>query len=421
MPNGTFFNGPLLFKAGQNLDPTCFHGIRQTMMKDCECSCEVEDLHETAQDTGFKHLTLHDGQFILQTVDLEIPGRGFPWKFERTYRSGVLFDGPLGHNWEFNYNRRLFVEADGSVLRMDGYGRADRYEVVGGSFKAPVGYYTRLISNADGSFTEVDRYRTQAVYSPPDNQGMARMTELRDRYGNRMQFEYNDQSQLVRVIDTLGRSITYSYQDGRLVTVEDFTGRTLQFGFDEHGDFVAVNSPAVTGTPNGNDFPTGKTTRYLYSGGFPADQLNHDLLQVIAPNEVAAGQGTPSIQVVYELDTASPNVGRVLQLTMGGINASGIPAGGTISYAYLSLVQVQAAYCVKEGEVIQWMHESPHVCPTAESCGTERPPSRSAVIRSIYSSSESDSVGLSTRTTAFGNRTQSGLRDANRTQHAACL
>lgn len=337
MPNGTFFNGPVLFKTGQDIDPTCFHGIRQATLKDCECSCEVEDLHETMQDTGYKHVTLHDGQFILHTVDLEIPGRGFPCKFERTYRSGVLFDGPLGHNWEFNYNRRLFVEADDSVLRMDGYGRADRYEAVGGSFKAPRGYYTRLISNADGSFTEVDRHRTQAVYAPPDGQGMARMTELRDRNGNRMRFEYNDQGQLVRVLDTLGRPITYRYQDGRLVVVEDFTGRTLRFDYDEQGDFVAITSPSITGTPNGNDFPKGKTTRYLYSAGFSSNQLNHNLLQVIAPNEVAVGKETACIQVVYETNTASANVGRVLQLTMGGINASGIPAGGTISYAYRSL------------------------------------------------------------------------------------
>jgi SAM-dependent methyltransferase len=86
-----------------------------------------------------------------------------------------------------------------------------------------------------------------------------------------------------------------------------------------------------------------------------------------------------------------------------------------------ALVQVQAAYCVKEGKVIKWRHESPHVCPTAEPCGTERPRSRSAVIRSLYVTSESDSPGLSSRATAFGNRSQSGLRHPNGAQHPACL
>ena len=48
-----------------------------------------------------------------------------------------------------------------------------------------------------------------------------------------------------------------------------------------------MRSPAVTGTPNGNDFPTGKTTRYTYSSGFGDPRLNHNLLSVTAPNEVA--------------------------------------------------------------------------------------------------------------------------------------
>jgi hypothetical protein len=95
-----------------------------------------------AQDTGKGNVALPDGQLRIQAVDLKIPGRGFPWRFERTYRSGITFDGPLGQNWEFNYNRRLFVEEDGTVVRMDGYDRADRYLLQDGVFRAPAGFYT---------------------------------------------------------------------------------------------------------------------------------------------------------------------------------------------------------------------------------------------------------------------------------------
>jgi YD repeat-containing protein len=48
--------------------------------------------------------------------------------------------------------------------------------------------------------------RTQVLYSAPDSGGIARMTGLRDRNGNRIQFKYNPR-QLVEVVDTLGRSI----------------------------------------------------------------------------------------------------------------------------------------------------------------------------------------------------------------------
>jgi RHS repeat-associated protein len=302
----------------------------------CECSCKAVELLGLDQDTGDGNVDLHDGEFHFHSLDLEIVGRGFNWKFERTYRSGINFNGPLGHNWEFNYNRRLFIEAGSSVLRMDGYGRADRYELVGGSFKAPTGFYTQLLRNTDGTFIEQDRNRTQVFYSAPDGEGIARMTELRDRNGNRMQFKYNPQGQLVEVIDTLGRSIAYHYNaENRLVEVEDFAGRKIRFEYDSTDDLVAVTSPAVTGTPHGNDFPEGKTIRYRYGTGFSKAAPAHNLLEITAPNEVASG-GSPRVRIEYEIKKGSPNLGRVLRQTLGGVNANGVPAGGTISYEYVS-------------------------------------------------------------------------------------
>ena len=50
------------------------------------------------------------------------------------------------------------------------------------------------------------------------------------------------------------------------------------------GDLKSVTSPPVTGTPNGNDFPDGKTTTYTYSTGYTNDAENHLLLSVIDAN-----------------------------------------------------------------------------------------------------------------------------------------
>lgn len=341
------FNGPLVFNlpmenatkppCGCSGEPTYNQGISIASQDPCP-KCETIGAYPgIVQDAGSATVFLHSGEFFLYTVDLQIPGRGLNWRFERKYRSGITLDGPLGRNWEFNYNRRLFVEADGSVLRMDGHGRADRYAFVGGRYTAPSGFYTSLVRNSDGTFVERDKRGNQVHYSAPDQQGIARMTELRDRHGNRMRFEYNGQGQLVRVIDTLGRPIVYRYNaERRLVEIEDFIGRKVRFEYDRNGDLVAMTSPAVNGTPNSNDFPAGKTTRYRYSSGFSDERLNHNLLEIIAPNEVASG-GPPRVRVEYETNSASPNVDRVLRQTIGGVNASGVPAGGTISYEYRAL------------------------------------------------------------------------------------
>src|SRR5262249_40831819 len=89
-----------------------------------------------------------------------------------------------------------------------------------------------------------------------------------------------------------------------------------------------TTTPAVTGTPDGNDFPNGKTTRYTYSSGFTDERLNHNLTSIIAPNQVADGTLTPRLQFTYDTHD------RALMQQVGGTNTSRGPAGGTITYQY---------------------------------------------------------------------------------------
>lgn len=300
-------------------------------------------------------IALHNGEFVMEVIDLQIPGRGFDWTFTRSYRSRITFDGPLSHNWDFNYNSRLIeitednqdaIPTDtftpvrsgsftklGSVVVMDGHGRSDLYGLQSdGTYSTPLGAYTRLTKNEDGSFTLRDRAGNEKFY---DKNGFH--VKLEDRHGNTMTFTRDEEGKLTKVIDTLGRKITYNYNsNGRLTEVKDFTNRSIKFEYDSNGDLVSVTSPSVTGTPNGNDFQDGKTTKYTYSSGFDDEKLNHNLLTITAPNEVATG-GSPRIINVYETDADSYAYGRVITQTYGGTNASGIEAGGDIVYDYEEL------------------------------------------------------------------------------------
>lgn len=308
------------------------------------CNCCPCDLNDGPDD-----VLLHSGEFILPIVDLVIPGRGFNWSFTRTYRSGGNFEGPLGNNWEFNYNRRLmevspinFFEVQksfpdvqiGDVVRMNGLSRADIYRMnEDGTHTSPDEFYTRLTKNVDDTFTERNRDGTKITYAVPDENGLAFMIVLADRNSNTLHFEYDD-DQLVRVWDTLGRPIDYRYNEqGYLKEIEDFLNRLISFKYDERGDLVEVTSPTVTGTPNGNDFPQGKTERYTYSSGSEFEQLNHNMLTITAPNEVAQ-DGNPRVILTYETDPESPSFGRLLSETYGGTNHTDIPAGGTVFYEY---------------------------------------------------------------------------------------
>lgn len=249
----------------------------------------------------------------------------------------MSYDGPMGQGWDFNYNRRLVVETNGNVLCANGLGRVDRYTLnTNGTFMSPAGFDTQLGRELDGSYRERDRHGTTNVYSATNTLGIAKLSSINDRNGNQMTFEYNATGQLTNVIDTLDRSIAYSYDpNGRLTNVTDFAGRALSFAYDFSGNLISATSPAVTNTPNGNDFPSGKTTRYIYATGFADARFNHNLLSVTAPNEVAVS-GPARLVAQYDTNPLSTNADRLVSLRLGGTNATGVASGGRISYTYTS-------------------------------------------------------------------------------------
>ncbi|MBL8792802.1 MAG: hypothetical protein JNM56_02755 [Planctomycetia bacterium] len=317
---------------------------------DCGCKPMPPGVLGDPQDTGYHQVYLNDGESTQVRTDLSIPGRGLDWEFTRVYRSGVQFDGPLGQNWDFADNRRLrevnpfnldeiklsFPNGQvGDVVRMDGLNRADVYtKNPDGSYTSPNGFFTELTKNPDGRFTELNNDGMQWDYAPANPFGVARITSKTDRNGNALTYEYNNLDQLARVKDTLGRTITYTFNSaGRLASVTDFFNRTVVFSYNAVGDLTAVRSPIVTGTPNGCDFPAGKTEQYTYSSGFVDERLNHNLLTVTAPNEVAVG-GPPRVVFTYNTTFGSDSYDFVTTQALGGTNANGVAAGGTISYAY---------------------------------------------------------------------------------------
>ncbi|MDA1014987.1 MAG: DUF6531 domain-containing protein, partial [Planctomycetota bacterium] len=301
--------------------------------------------------SGFpeSNVSLHSGEYTETVTDLSIPGRGFDWSFTRTYRSGANFETALGQGWDFTDNRRIGEVTDanfdrisqtyagveiGDIVRLDGRGRMDLYErQADGSYRSPGEFYTAMEKLDDGTYRERDQFGTVVVYDTINDIGVGRVLSITDRNDNVMQYTYDEVGRLDQVIDTLGRAVTYSYDDSGLITqVEDFSGRVLSFEHDEQRDLVAVTSPSVDDTSTGNDFLDGRTTRYVYSSGNTDERLNHNLLEVIRPNEVAIGEldgnFTPSIQLDYGDDD------RVDTRTLGGNNVNGVEAGGVITYEF---------------------------------------------------------------------------------------
>jgi YD repeat-containing protein len=129
-----------------------------------------------------------------------------------------------------------------------------------------------------------------------------RIDTITDRNGNTLSFTYDPLGRLQTVTDTLGRDIIMGYNpDGLLGTITDFTGRQIIYDYytaasfgGGPGDLRSVTGPQVTGTPNGNDFPAGKTTVYSYTLGLADPALNHNLIAITDPKGQTYLQNTYS-------------------------------------------------------------------------------------------------------------------------------
>jgi len=246
-------------------------------------------------DTPLKDVHGFSGEFHQEAIDLRIPGRGFPFVWARTYRSRIGRPTEIGNNWDYSYNLRVEPFGRNRVLAA-GNGRRDMYCLQPNNTWAHAEYFRVLSRNPDGTYTLMMRTRGRIDFHALDGSAAeGRVSSIVDRNGNAMNFAYDGAGRLTTITDTLGRTIAVAYNgDGRIASVTDFAGRQVVYSYytdvdagGSAGDLKSARSPIVVGTPNGNDFPGGKTTTYTYSKGLADERLNHNLLKIVDPKNQA--------------------------------------------------------------------------------------------------------------------------------------
>lgn len=243
---------------------------------------------------GVMVMVVPSGEVEVRAVDLAAPGRGLDFVWQRTYRSRT---GPsnstMGVRWSHSYDVWCVTSAT-EVVVFDGTGRKDKLtRQPDGSFTAPGYFREAVMTNAGLRLTFADGGYWE--FAPPPggaDGGKTVLVRLRDRAGNESTLGYDGAGRLSRVVDDLGRTNVIAYNpDGRISSVTDFLGRAVTYSYyrgllgepGAPGDLASVTSPPVTGTPNTNDFPTGKTMTFSYSHGFTNELENHLLLSIVDP------------------------------------------------------------------------------------------------------------------------------------------
>lgn len=177
-------------------------------------------------DTTSDPVLIYTGQFALTSVDLEIASRGFPLRLTRNYKSGPVYFGPWGFNWDHSYNLYLRELTDGGAAIWTGELREDVYSPApDGGFLPPASGGKKLewktAALPDGDHYELsDRDGTRWIFERrpgwpvPDR---VPLTRIEDRHGNAHRVTYDVQGRIARVEDHAGRFFSFDYGDCNLL------------------------------------------------------------------------------------------------------------------------------------------------------------------------------------------------------------
>jgi YD repeat-containing protein len=242
------------------------------------------------------------GELRCQETDLLIPGRGLDFAWVRTYRSRTGPTTAQGAGWDFSYNVSVSSQPDGTIILRPGNGRADTFYPDGTNGWVREEYFLACRDTDTDGFVDVASFADggQWLFHPPGTAAAGKLAQIVDRNGNTVTLNYNGAGRLAEIVDSLNRTNFITYDPvGHITAVTDFSGRSVRYEYDGAGDLRTVISPAVVGTPTGNDFPGGKTNRYAYTRNQPEPRLNHNLVSA------TDGLGRTWLQVNYETTTAS--------------------------------------------------------------------------------------------------------------------
>ncbi len=261
----------------------------------------------------------HSGEVQVCDVDLAIPGRGLDFVWARTYRSRTMHAmATMGSHCTCSYDVHCVQNSSGGMDVYDGTGRKDTFTPgTNGVYSCPEFFREGTLSNSTFTLTFADTGRW--VFNSFNGTAAAgKLHQIITRNGDTMTLGYDTSGRLTQIVDDLDRTNTVAYNKaGQLTSVTDFSGRTVTYQYyngsqndpgGSPGDLKSVTSPPVTGTPNGNDFPGGKTTTYTYSNGYTDDRENHLLLSVVD----AEGQTTS--RFVYQHSPTDPEYLRCLSM-----------------------------------------------------------------------------------------------------------
>jgi len=282
--------------------------------------------------------------------DFNVPGHGFPLKFDRSYNSLSKFQGLLGHRWGTEYDISFHTTPEGTVEITE----------FGGGFKttfAPKGYskkdvdkFIMKILNKLPPASRTAKLKTslktdtilrhklarehkvivpinfdQALHA--NDRGPETLKKIKKRGTNKFTWvrgftdgskeHFNSKGELVRKVDTNGNYLKLDYKHNLLTSVTDRNGRKISFFYDSNKKLKQIK------TPDGKvcTFKVDKNGNLIYAKNVRGFEFkyeydsHHRLITVIYPkgrkeimkydaqDRINHHEGPEDIKTKYKYDT----------------------------------------------------------------------------------------------------------------------
>lgn len=325
--------------------------------------------HQPKQKTALSSTTgdpvnTATGEFVHETTDLAASGRGLDLALRRFYHSRSLHYGVLGHNWSMPLLETFVLWWKGSGIIEVHWGdgtqsqfrydaQSDLYVGIGAEFsKATFGEFTDCDKTTQGpGITVRQQDGTQYLFCPPNwslgmgGQAVGWLRKVTDPYGNAIVLKRHAWGGVRELIDTLGRSVQFTYEQGdaageyRLKTISaPWMSRTVTYTYDtEKGDLLRADYPQeVIVDATGHAQVGDRFEAYAYDelpGGWQANKgwiLNHNLVSI------RHSSATPTVTVEYHKPTPQQMKDPALAYTFDRVK-SHANDGHVTQYAYQSI------------------------------------------------------------------------------------
>ncbi len=327
----------------------------------------TNDNHETADDAGKQVGTppnqgttgAGSGNFSFSAPVASLPGRnGLDVNLSLNYNSllwhkdgsEIIYDidkGAPAPGWDIGFGKILDMDTTGGAMLEDPNGTRHSYdgEIVGSGSNTT--YYGRT---TDGSFIDYIVSRTSSgitsgtahfpdgtvvTYGAPED-GVIYPTQIKDANGNYITITYvgNAGPKINTITDTLGRVITFKYQNGRLINIQGpgyngttqtyvrlhYVQKTLSATFSGLTKGVRDNSPyqikAIYYPVTNTGYWFGDSDSYSSYGMIKKVMMNRSMTSSgTSTAEGAATKGTMSTQTVYNYPASASNLTKAPEYT----------------------------------------------------------------------------------------------------------